>query len=81
MQPAMAAMVHHPEQQQGAAIAHNARTIQLAHRIQRPSEDNLMPQEPALELIDISKSFPGVNALQEVTLRIQPGEVLSLIHI
>ena len=79
MQPAMAAMVHHPEQQQGAAIAHNARTIQLAHRIQRPSEDNLMPQEPALELIDISKSFPGVNALQEVTLRIQPGEVHALV--
>ncbi|MBP6439991.1 MAG: sugar ABC transporter ATP-binding protein [Caldilineaceae bacterium] len=38
-----------------------------------------MPQEPALELIDISKSFPGVNALQEVTLRIQPGEVHALV--
>ena len=38
-----------------------------------------MSQEFALELIDISKSFPGVNALQEVTMRIQPGEVHALV--
>ena len=38
-----------------------------------------MSQEFALELIDISKRFPGVDALQDVTLRIQPGEVHALV--
>lgn len=38
-----------------------------------------MSPEYALELINISKSFPGVNALTDVTLRIQPGEVHALV--
>src|SRR3954454_16054709 len=32
-----------------------------------------------LELIDISKSYPGVHALSHVSLAVAPGEVLGLI--
>src|SRR3954471_1102099 len=35
--------------------------------------------EPVLELIDISKSYPGVQALSHVNLAVAPGEVLGLI--
>jgi ribose transport system ATP-binding protein len=35
--------------------------------------------EPILELIDISKSYPGVQALSHVTLAVAPGEVVGLI--
>ena len=35
--------------------------------------------EYALELINITKSFPGVNALQDVTMRIKAGEVHALV--
>src|SRR4051812_39473178 len=34
---------------------------------------------PILELIDISKSYPGVQALSHVSLSVAPGEVLGLI--
>ena len=34
---------------------------------------------PLLEVEGISKSFPGVRALQDVRLRVLPGEVLALI--
>src|ERR1700731_4864706 len=35
--------------------------------------------EPVLELIDISKSYPGVQALSHVNLAVASGEVLGLI--
>ncbi|WP_375159322.1 sugar ABC transporter ATP-binding protein [Bradyrhizobium sp. RDT46] len=35
--------------------------------------------EPFLELIDISKSYPGVVALDRVGLQVSPGEVIALI--
>jgi ribose transport system ATP-binding protein len=35
--------------------------------------------EPILELIDISKSYPGVQALSHVSLAVAPGEVVGLI--
>src|SRR4051812_32644278 len=37
-----------------------------------------MPQ-PVLELIDISKSYPGVKALSHVNLAVAAGEVVGLI--
>ncbi|MCK1737914.1 sugar ABC transporter ATP-binding protein [Bradyrhizobium sp. 138] len=35
--------------------------------------------EPFLELVDISKSYPGVVALDHVSLEVSPGEVIALI--
>ena len=35
--------------------------------------------DPILELIDISKSYPGVVALDHVGLAVSPGEVIALI--
>jgi len=35
--------------------------------------------DPFLELIDISKSYPGVIALKGVTLSVAPGEVIGLV--
>jgi ABC-type sugar transport system ATPase subunit len=35
--------------------------------------------QPLLRMIDISKSFPGVQALQEVSLAVYPGECLGLV--
>ena len=35
--------------------------------------------EPILELINISKSYPGVRALRDVSLAVAPGEVVGLI--
>lgn len=37
-----------------------------------------MPQ-PFLELVDISKTYPGVVALDHVGLKVAPGEVIALI--
>jgi ribose transport system ATP-binding protein len=34
---------------------------------------------PRLEVCEISRSFPGVRALQQVSLRVEPGEVLSVV--
>src|SRR5262245_33162341 len=34
---------------------------------------------PFLELVDISKTYPGVNALERVTFSVSPGEVIGLI--
>jgi len=34
---------------------------------------------PVLELISISKSYPGVRALRDVSLAVAPGEVVGLI--
>ena len=35
--------------------------------------------EPFLELLGITKSYPGVVALNEVSLSVRPGEVIGLI--
>jgi ribose transport system ATP-binding protein len=35
--------------------------------------------KPLLEMVDISKSFPGVKALQNVNLKVHRGEVLALL--
>ena len=35
--------------------------------------------EPILELISISKTYPGVRALRDVSLAVAPGEVVGLI--
>src|SRR5258708_33082586 len=35
--------------------------------------------EPVLELISISKAYPGVQALRDVSLAVAPGEVVGLI--
>ncbi|HKU67150.1 MAG TPA: sugar ABC transporter ATP-binding protein [Candidatus Baltobacteraceae bacterium] len=37
------------------------------------------PRTPLLEMRDIGKSFPGVRALDGVTLDLYPGEVLALV--
>lgn len=37
-----------------------------------------MSEEYLLEMIDISKSFPGVKALDKAQLRVRPGTVHSL---
>jgi ABC-type sugar transport system ATPase subunit len=41
-------------------------------------ESNPTPQY-RLELVDVSKAFPGVQALSNVTLRLLPGEVHALV--
>lgn len=38
-----------------------------------------MTTTPLLEMRGISKSFPGVQALKDVTIRIDPGEVVALV--
>jgi ribose transport system ATP-binding protein len=38
-----------------------------------------MEAAPFLELVDVSKSYPGVNALARVSLSVVPGEVIGLI--
>ena len=43
-----------------------------------PTKGGLSNQQPLLEVRKISKSFPGVRALNNVDLRIWPGEVHAL---
>ncbi|MCA9059557.1 MAG: sugar ABC transporter ATP-binding protein, partial [Planctomycetaceae bacterium] len=45
------------------------------------SESSPTPEQraPLLEVIGVSKSFPGVKALQDVSLYVAPGEVLSVV--
>ena len=38
-----------------------------------------MPDQPLLEVSNLSKSFPGVRALHNVSISVEPGEVLSVI--
>ena len=38
-----------------------------------------MNTKPVIELNNISKSFPGVQALKNVSMKIYPGEVVSII--
>ena len=42
----------------------------------RPDE---VTQPPLLRVAAITKSFPGVLALQDVSLEVYPGEVLGLV--
>ncbi|HEY6329263.1 MAG TPA: sugar ABC transporter ATP-binding protein [Blastocatellia bacterium] len=35
--------------------------------------------DPVLELMDITKSFPGVKALDNVSLRVMPGDILAVV--
>ena len=39
----------------------------------------MVSETPRLEVRDIVKSFPGVKALKGVSLRVMPGEVLSVV--
>ncbi|GAN53948.1 sugar ABC transporter ATP-binding protein [Tanticharoenia sakaeratensis] len=45
---------------------------------QAPDDNRSDPETPALEMQHISKSFPGVRALSDVSLRAYGGEVLAL---
>jgi ribose transport system ATP-binding protein len=38
----------------------------------------MLDQTPRLQLEHISKSFPGVNAVQDVSVSVMPGEILAL---
>ena len=35
--------------------------------------------EPVLALVDVSKSFPGVRALKDVSITVGPGEIVGLV--
>src|SRR4030095_1882067 len=41
--------------------------------------DSTSPQRPILEMQGVSKSFPGVKALDGVRLDLYPGEVTALV--
>ena len=46
---------------------------------QPPAIPPRLPEEPyLLEIVNISKGFPGVVALDDVQLRVRPGSVLAL---
>ncbi len=40
---------------------------------------NAVSPTPRLEVLEVTKSFPGVKALQQVSLRVIAGEVLSVV--
>src|SRR4051812_14686399 len=37
-----------------------------------------MTNDPILQMVDITKTFPGVKALQDVNLTVERGEVLAI---
>src|SRR5438094_195538 len=45
---------------------------------QMPTTSTAEPPAPVVEMCDISISFPGVKALDDVTFRLLPGEVHAL---
>lgn len=51
----------------------------LLCRFDQNSDMSVSPVDPRLEVRNISKSFPGVKALKDVSLRVFPGEVLSVV--
>src|SRR4030042_6616399 len=48
-------------------------TVEQAHNL------DLHPKEPIWEVRDIFKSFPGVQALDDVSISVYPGEVHALL--
>ena len=42
-------------------------------------DKNIFQKAPLLEMRNITKTFPGVRALDKVTLRLEEGEVLALL--
>lgn len=49
------------------------------HGIEDAHPQSARGSKPALSLTGISKSFPGVKALSEVSLELYPGEVTALV--
>ncbi|MCS7161439.1 MAG: sugar ABC transporter ATP-binding protein [Gemmatales bacterium] len=47
--------------------------------IPAPGSSYAQPRVPLLEAVGITKSFPGVQALSGVSLRLYPGEVLAVV--
>jgi len=53
---------------------------QTNHRMPMLSQDALPPPaEPVLALVGVTKTFPGVKALSEVSLKLYPGQVTALV--
>ncbi|MBN1287626.1 MAG: sugar ABC transporter ATP-binding protein [Anaerolineae bacterium] len=50
----------------------------LAHPIRRLDVATIA-QQPVLQVNNVSKAFPGVQALDKVSFRISPGEVVALV--
>ncbi|MBL4647026.1 MAG: ATP-binding cassette domain-containing protein, partial [Rhizobiales bacterium] len=46
---------------------------------QKPNLSQKSDSKPILQLSGISKSFPGVKALDEVSLQLIPGQVTALV--
>mgnify|MGYP007008836010 FL=1 len=40
-----------------------------------------MAEDFVIEMLHITKEFPGIKANDDITLQLRKGEVLSLIHI
>lgn len=45
----------------------------------KPGERDMAPKQARLELVDITKHFPGVVANADVSLSVQPGEIHALL--
>ena len=45
----------------------------------RPQDTGVMPARPAMRLTGITKAFPGVKALSNVSLELYPGQVTALV--
>ena len=44
-----------------------------------PTAETKMPPAPRLEVVGVSKSYPGVRALDHVSLQLHAGEVLAIV--
>ena len=43
------------------------------------STSTLQEENPIIELLGVTKTFPGVHALSEVSLKLYPGKVTALV--